>query len=926
MAAACLTHGLENAHSLSRFIALPSESLMSCLQRSGVSSWRLQSNCAAEIGKHCSRRLISTQTRKYYHTMDAATALTQSMDHMTTTKLTALSQQQQRYETNKSQILEAVAGKGDMWEKVEALLDGYEEYKVPVPSSISAANVRRFLKQSRHDHSVSPSLLQGWQTTLEQALDVPSRKYKHASLFGRLVMEWLGKAEESPSNLSGSGDIDPFEHVGRKEMYDQRKEWESIVFADDSKSDPAAIEAYLASLFSSVSQAKRLTKSPLETLREKLESFELGTCDVDNLKTCITGVLNTDLLSDSKRKTLSEFAGNSIILREIVDVLNMQIDDIDSWGWGTEAVSVDVRRALNGKYRIYMDEEILQALLLHFIGTKWAVHLKSAFLEFFGSGAWKQSPRRSMDRQARQRRRDFLGYTDNDSQSVRNERRDRYQREYFLLQLPTSFDVQTDNYDEEPVEGYSRSRSPMAIKQSLLHLISTEALVNTRLYGSFTVLQSDFRWFGPSLSHNTILTVLRFFGASERWLKFFEKFLKAPIKFTMDGPDSQTKIRRSGVPIQHQLSDALGEAVLFGLDFAVNKATESNLYRLHDDIWFWGDKDTTVKAWHSIREFADVMGLRLNEGKTGAVELSGHPVSAREFSASDALPSGPITWGFMKIGSSGTWTIDDAQVDAHTKELKLQLGACKSIFSWIQSWNAYVARFISNNFGEPANCLGRPHIDMVIEAFQKIQSGLFAADGLTGENAIGHLRAKLSTRFGIADVPDGFFLFPVDLGGLGLINPLVSLFLVYEKSLCNPASEIEKAIEDEEYYYERAKKDWTDGKIVPTHDRISAPNEEFLSLEEYTSYLEETSAPLHRAYGRLMDAPSQTLIDHTPDVVSAQKPLPTPLVRGSHDDWVVQLYGPEIVRRYGGLAMGEKRLLPIGLVDMLRKEKVRWQS
>jgi hypothetical protein len=202
-----------------------------------------------------------------------------------------------------------------------------------------------------------------------------------------------------------------------------------------------------------------------------------------------------------------------------------------------------------------------------------------------------------MDRQARQRRRDFLSPEWGiplDIQDVRNERRDKYKRDYFLLQLPSSFVTLTDNYDEMSDAGHSDFKSPMAMKQSLLHLISTEAFVITRLYGSFTILQSDFRWFGPSLPHATIMAVLRFFGVSDRWLRFFEKFLKAPIRFAMDGPNGQTQIRRSGVPLQHRLSDALSEAVLFCLDFAVNKSTESNLYRLHDDIWFWGDKDATI--------------------------------------------------------------------------------------------------------------------------------------------------------------------------------------------------------------------------------------------------------------------------------------------------------------------------------------------
>lgn len=854
--------------------------------------------------------------------MEASTALTESMLQITATKLSSLTEQQRRWEINKSSILEDAASETHTRDKVEALLDGYKRYRVQVPSDLSAENIRGFLEQSRNDPSVSSSLLQGWQTTLEQALDAPSRKYEHASLFGRLVMEWLTKAKKSPSESSESEDTGEFTHLGRKEMYDQRKEWESIVFATDPKTDPSAIKAYLSSIFSSTSQAKKVTKSPLENLRKTLGSFDLETLDVDSLKTCMLGVLKIDLLSDVKRKTVSEFLGSPMMLREMVDVLNMQIDALESWSWGKEGISVDVRRALNGKYRVYMDEEILQALFLYFVGMKWAVHLKTAFLAFFQSGAWKQSTRQSMDRQARQRRRDFLSHERESSEDVRNERRDRYKRDYFLLQLPSSFATLTDSYDEMSDAGHSELKSPMAMKQSLLHLISTEALVNTRLYGSFTILQSDFRWFGPSLPHATIMAVLRFFGVSDQWLEFFKNFLEAPVRFAMDEPDAQTQIRRSGVPLQHRLSDALSEAVLFCLDFAVNKSTESNLYRLHDDIWFWGDKDTTIKAWRTVQQFTDVMGLHLNNSKTGAVEIFGDPISAREFDSSDVLPSGPITWGFLKIGPAGTWTIDDAQTTPHIRELQTQLEACKSIFAWVQAWNIYVARFLSNNFGDPAQCLGRPHLDMVILAFERIQSMLFAPDALTGGNVIEHLRAKLSARFAVSDIPDGFFLFPIELGGLGLINPLISLFGVYKKSLLDPMAPIAKALETEEMLYEKARKDWENGT---TSVGSSLQKEDFMSLEEYTRYVEETSWSLLQAYCKLTDVPSQTLVESTPDVVNARKSVKG-LKDEVYDAWVMQLYGPEIIRRYGGLAMGDERLLPIGLVDMLRSEKIRWQG
>ncbi|CAF9919961.1 hypothetical protein IMSHALPRED_004779 [Imshaugia aleurites] len=858
--------------------------------------------------------------------METSTSLTQSMQHITTTKLDALSRQQQSYETSKQRILGAAACQSTQAGKVKVLLDALEVHDIDAPANISKANVRRFLEQSRHDPSVPSALLREWQMTLEQALEAPSRKYEHASLFGRLVVEWLG-SEALPLSDASSDSQDHFEHVGRKEMYDQRREWESIVFAEGSTSNPAAIKTYLTGIFGSTSKAKKMVKEPLEALREGMRSFKLGTFDTLVLQTCMTGMLKTDLLSEEKRKALVDFSNNSTLLQEIADVLNMQIDALENWSWGEEGVPVSVRRALNGKYRVYMDEEILQALLIHFIGMKWATHFRTVFGAFFHSGAWKQSSDNSLDGPARRKRQRFFGQ--GSGQSVRNERRERYQSDYFLSQLPELFDDGTDNYSEgSPNDDV---KSPMAIKQSLLHLISTELLLNARLNRSITVFQSDFKWFGPSLPHATIISVLHFFGVPETWLKFFEKFLKAPVKFVQDGPEAQTQTRRCGVPIQHRLSDAMGEAVLFCLDFAVNKSTESNLYRLHDDIWFWGSSNASALAWESIQEFASVMGLTLNEGKTGAAKVSGDlDVVPHETSLSNRLPQGEVRWGFLRLDSSGKWTIDDQQVETHIRELQQQLKACKSILAWVQAWNMYVARFISNNFGEPANCLGRPHLDMVIEAFEKIQRGLFADIDLPGENVGEYLRVELAARFGVENIPDGFFYFPIELGGLGMRNPLIPLFLVRGESLSDPMVKFDEAFELEEADYYNAKQSYEDGTSISRHLRTNThDNEPFMSLDEYSRCREETSIHLHGAYTALLEPPRSAIVEPTPDVRNADRKLdPVAYHRGRdvYEQWVLQLYGADIIRRYGGLALGEKKLLPIGLASILRSEKIRWQG
>ena len=871
------------------------------------------------------RTPLPTQARQF-HLMDSSTALAHSMQHITLIKLNALSKQQQSYETIKHRVLAEVASQSAQADKVQVLIDAFEAHDIHPPANISKANIRQFLEQSRHDSSVPLIMLQAWQTAFEQALDVPSRKYEHASLFGRLVVEWLGKGEETALNDATGSPQDHFEHLGRKEMYDQRREWESIVFAKGSTSNPAATRMYLTNIFGSTSKAKKMVKEPLETLRECMRTFKLGTLNISALQTCVTAILETDLLSDEKSKALGDLKNNIAILQEIVDVLNTQIDVLDSWSWGDEGIPVSVRRALNGKYRVYMDEEILQALLLHFVGMKWALHFKTTFKAFFNSGAWKHSSEKSLDGLARRKRQRFLGGNGAHTPSIRNERRETYRDDYFMSQLPRTFKDTKDEYSEDSSK--DDVKSPIAIKQSLLHLISTELLLNARLNRSITVFQSDFKWFGPSLPHATIISVLHFFDVPEMWLKFFEKFLRAPVKFVQDGPEAQTKVRQCGVPISHRISDALGEAVLFCLDFAINKSTGSNLYRLHDDIWFWGSSHASVLAWETIQEFASVMGLALNEAKTGSATILSNPISPQETSLMSRLPHGKVRWGFLILDTSGKWTIDDQLVEAHICELRQQLKACKSILAWVKAWNIYVGRFIPNNFGEPAGCLGRPHLDMVIEAFGRIQRGIFADNDLHGDSVGQYLKVELATRFGVENIPDGFLYFPIELGGLGLRNPLIPLFGVREKSFKDPVSKLDGAFELDEIDYNRAKQSYEDGfsTLRPLHAIPDSKVEPFMSLDEYNEYCEETSAHLHRAYTELLKPPERVDMETTPDIWNDGRLQGQSDAANSYERWVLQLYGSEIIGKYGGLALGERALLPIGLATLLRGEKMRWQQ
>jgi hypothetical protein len=189
-----------------------------------------------------------------------------------------------------------------------------------------------------------------------------------------------------------------------------------------------------------------------------------------------------------------------------------------------------------------------------------------------------------------------------------------------MSQLPGSIDEGTRGYDHDDDDDddneneASNGKNPLEIKHSLLHLLVTESIIHRTLRGNFTAIRSDFKWFGPSLPHCTILAVMEFFGVENNWLKFFENFLKAPLRFIHDGPGADVQARKRGVPMSYFLSTCCGEVVLFCMDYAVNQeAGGAFLYRLHDDFWFWGEEEKCVNAWRAMSEFAKIMGLEFNE-------------------------------------------------------------------------------------------------------------------------------------------------------------------------------------------------------------------------------------------------------------------------------------------------------------------------
>ncbi|KAL1607651.1 hypothetical protein SLS60_002586 [Paraconiothyrium brasiliense] len=501
--------------------------------------------------------------------------------------------------------------------------------------------------------------------------------------------------------------------------------------------------------------------------------------------------------------------------------------------------------------------------------------------------------------------------------------------------------------DEETDEDdYNAPKNPMEAKQKLLHIVATEIVLNTRLHGELTCFRSNFESWNPLLPHETTLTVLEFFGVGEKWRTFFKTFLQAPLKFADD--TSSPRLRRRGTPGSHALSDVFGEVVLACLDLSVNLQTGGEMmYRLYDDIWFWSeDYEKCAKAWDCVQQFAAAMHVKIDDVKTGSVHIFADKAKhqSTDIDMDGRLPTGEIRWGFLYLdGFTGRFEIDEKMVEGHIDELRTQLqGKSKSVIDWIQAWNTYAATFFSSNFGKPANCFGREHVDRMLATHRRIQEKIFA-----GGNVVQFLKQTIEERFQVHDIPEGFLFFPVELGGLDLKSPFVGLLQIREAVKENPYDFLDEFEKKERKDYAEAKTAFDRGDVgknraAQAHPEFkpAADADVFFPFEEYVRYREQYApfgkADIVRTYGRLMKRPQEESIDVSRQIEDATAQLSgqsnlkgiTGYWPGMEPywKWVAQMYGPEMCERFGGLNVVDPGLLPIGMVSMFREKRIKWQG
>jgi hypothetical protein len=123
-----------------------------------------------------------------------------------------------------------------------------------------------------------------------------------------------------------------------------------------------------------------------------------------------------------------------------------------------------------------MDEDVLQAIFLHYIGVTWSVAMKVILSELIRyTRLWKQNSH--VPQEVNDMRRYYLGdwrSGEESRNSVERERQEVYRQDFFLSQLPSSVYEGAGGYDDDEEIGESGKKSPKEIKQQLLRQLATE--------------------------------------------------------------------------------------------------------------------------------------------------------------------------------------------------------------------------------------------------------------------------------------------------------------------------------------------------------------------------------------------------------------------------------------------------------------------
>ncbi|KAK7973211.1 hypothetical protein PG996_007435 [Apiospora saccharicola] len=791
-----------------------------------------------------------------------------------------------------------------------------------------------FIYQPCLGPSASNAAFEKWETILLAHLDTMCARLQYDCLYVYIVEDWLQTDGDEPISDEINNRATPSQNSSdNRAKY--RWQWEEDAFSP-THIDKHALHRFLGGVFVHETAGSNRKAKAMIDLSAAIKRFETELAWPDQfnsttLEWVISSLLASTRLSQDKREALRNIRSNHPVLNDISYVVNSRMQFLDYWSW-VDNVTLGYRPNANDKYIIDMEEYILSAIFLHYIGLKWSVFFNNVLSSFFSTSGTclGAGPEVSHSNSDKQRHAYFPGAWTTQP-GVQHVRHTMYREKYLVNRLLDKKAEGAEGAEAEMKRVYTNEKSKSETK--VAEILLAESVINIRLHGEFTVIQSSFTRWDDLLPHASVLEILDFMGVSCNWLMFFKTFLEAPLRFRTDSAGSVSRKRRRGVPDSHVLSDVFSEVVLFCLDCAVSQATGGRLlYRSSCNLWFWSPSEPhVVNAWATIQKFAAVTGTQLCQSNSGCVRTF-HPETAT-LPIENSLPRGEINWGLLRLSpATGSFGINQDSVDLHMRTTRhLLRRELKSIFTLIQELNSQQERLF-HLLGIKANCFGRDHVTMVLHAYASVERQLFQYDAedrnvnnsVNYANAVEYLKAVLLQRFPEFDIPNAYLFFPTELGGLGMKSASVALPLIRDMAPTSPSSLLDKfqvagrkeycrprpakngekpAVDFDEYKQWRREHQYGyDNELVDAYRQLLESTPMDNSLYDITGI----DALLSEPHGR----------DTLRDIASGKFPG-----IGSYWRRIILLYGQEAMEKFGSLKLVDMELLPMGTLNLSKERR-----
>lgn len=696
------------------------------------------------------------------------------------------------------------ASEKDVLKRVSSLLEDIKQNDPDVEEDddeLVLDTITRYIEQARDTKSVSETKLLNFERQLWNRLDKRLRRMDVSSLhldLMREVMDANVSVASAATKLEDATIDDDFELV-EDGLDDLLENFEARSFTSKDV-DTDAIEAYLSALFENSRYNRHL-----QWMRRAMKRFGEGLLadglelDQDSLMWTIMDLLKNDLISPDRKRTLENYLQSPIALRELVATINMKSFRHWCYKYTQGGLSINVRQDSMGQHCITFEEEIIDMLFLQCTATAWASKFKTSLSRFVRrSGAFFAPP---LTRDERDKREYYLGrpilmepppppepapcgvchpcfvpapmpppppppprppldvtmtYDASTMVStpvtgpyatVDSIKREDYTKKFLLSRLPTHDDGCTPSIV-----------CPKDIQSDLLLTMAIDTKLRKALDGDASILSAEFDSLSSSLPHKTIIAVLKFFGVPQLFLNFFTRFLLVRLNLGPgpEGTPDRIVKRAHGASASHMMEVFLSEAVLVALDLAVHQKTNSYLYRLHDKMHFVGSQKQRQSAEEVITQFASIMGLELRP------ESSASPKTLRI--------------GLLAMHTdTAVFEIDEAKLISHAHWIKKQLNACTTILDWVRIWNREVGTYAAHLFGPLADAFGKPHLDAVKSAHNRIYDVVLGGRDLTT-----YVKGLLQTHFPHVEnntslAIEAIIYLPQAYGGLGVQDPFVTL-------------------------------------------------------------------------------------------------------------------------------------------------------